>query len=358
VAENFEAIVTERLRELFGAGAGITSLAALAGDASSRRYFRAFLTGQGAPSSVIIMALPPDNPLPLSSEELALFKEPLKELPFINVHRFLTGIGARVPRLFGHWQQPGILILEDLGDTALWDKVQGLSEEETLHWYERAIDELLLLQITGTQAADENCIAFQQRFDHRLYMWEFEHFLEYGLEKRPGAQVSRRALDELRALFDRIAARLDQEPACLNHRDYHSWNLMVHEGAVAVIDFQDALLAPPQYDLASLLNDRITDSVITAKLEDRLLDYYVAGRAARTGSVPERDAFREIYLLSAIQRDLKVVGRFWFLDVVKGKPGYKKFIPPTLRRLKRNLGRLPQTARVLPILAEHYEELR
>ena len=50
---------------------------------------------------------------------------------------------------------------------------------------------------------------------------------------------------------------------------------MIHDEAVAVIDFQDALLAPPQYDLASLLNDRITDSVIQPDLEEKLVDYYI-----------------------------------------------------------------------------------
>ncbi len=326
-------------------------MAALAGDASSRRYFRAALSGTRAPSSVVIMALPAESSLPLSSEELAIFKEPLNELPFLNLHRFLTGIGARVPKLFGHWENQGILILEDLGDTALWNQVQGLPEEEVLAWYRRAIDELLLLQIAGTHARDENCIAFQQRFDYRLYMWEFEHFLEYGLEKRPGAAVSSHALALLREVFAGLARRLDSETPWFNHRDYHSWNLMVHDDAVAVIDFQDALLAPAQYDLASLLNDRITDTVITARLEECLLQYYMEQRAARTGTALSADAFREIYLLSAIQRDLKVVGRFCYLDVAKGKPGYKKFIPGTLRRLKRNLARVAETEKIIPILA-------
>jgi N-acetylmuramate 1-kinase len=358
VSITLEQIIAEKICAAFGATARLASLAPLAGDASSRRYFRAYLTGPQTPSSVVLMALPAETPLPLSSEELAVFKEPLKELPFLNLHRFLSGIGARVPKLFGHWEKEGILILEDLGDTALWDKVQGVSEEEVLGWYQRAIDELLLLQIVGTEARDEACIAFQQRFDYRLYMWEFEHFLEYGLEKRPGATVTKRTASELRQVFSAIARRLDNENACLNHRDYHSWNLMVHDGAVAVIDFQDALLAPPQYDLASLLNDRITDAVITPRLEESLLRYYMAQRAAQTGTAPDADAFREVYLLSAIQRDLKVVARFWYLDVVKGKPGYKKFIPGTLRRLKRNLGRLPETEKIIPMLAEHYEELR
>jgi aminoglycoside/choline kinase family phosphotransferase len=354
----FEQVIAEKIRTALGADARMLSLTALAGDASSRRYFRAYLAERQAPSSVIIMALPAESSLPLSSEELALFKEPLKELPFLNLHRFLTSIGARVPKLYGHWEKAGILILEDLGDTALWDKIQGLPESDVIAWYERAIDELLLLQIDGTKARNENCIAFQQRFDDRLYMWEFEHFLEYGLKKRPGSAVSKPALDELRGVFSGIARRLDRETPCLNHRDYHSWNLMVHDNAIAIIDFQDALLAPPQYDVASLLNDRITDTVITPRCEDHLLQYYMDERAARTGAALSADTFREIYLLSAIQRDLKVVGRFWYLDIVKGKPAYKTFIPGTLSRLKRNLARLPDTEKIIPILAQQYEEFR
>ena len=215
-----------------------------------------------------------------------------------------------------------------------------------------------MLQIRGTAQRDDACIAFQQRFDFRLYMWEFEHFLEYGLTKRAGIRVSQSALDQLRKIFTSIADRLDRQPPCLNHRDFHSWNLMICNDAVAVIDFQDALLAPPQYDLASLLNDRITDSVIRPDLESTLLRYYLEKRAEAEKRTIDGDEFLEVYLLSAIQRDLKVVGRFYYLDIVKGKPGYMKFIPPTVRRLKRNLSRLPHTAAIVALLAEHFEEMR
>ncbi len=354
---NNQEVIADKIRAVYGTNTAVSSIIALAGDASSRRYYRAVIKASGAPKSVIVMELPDGSALPLSSEELAVFKQAPKELPFLNMHRFLSGIGVRVPMVYGHWQNDGILLLEDLGDTALWDRVQGLPEEEILTWYEKAIDELLILQIRGTAARDEDCVAFQQRFDFRLYVWEFEHFLEYGLEKRP-AHVTGTAIETLRRIFSEIAQRLDRYPSCLNHRDYHSWNLMIHEEAVTVIDFQDALLAPPQYDLASLLNDRITDSVIIPQIEDHLVSYYVRRRADIQNRAVNNDEFREIYLLSAIQRDIKVVGRFYYLDLVKGKPGYRKFIPPTVRRLNRNLARLPQLEPIIPILAEHYEEMR
>lgn len=358
MADSFTQRITEKIHTAFGPQAALESLAALAGDASSRRYYRARLRGAGAPASLIVMQLPAGSGLPLSSEELAIFKEGPKELPFLNVHRFLSKIGVAVPKLYGCWESDGLLFLEDLGDTLLWDCVQGLEEQSVKAWYRKAIDELLNLQLRGTKERDESCIAFQQRFDFKLYMWEFDHFIEYAIEKRPGARAHARATAQLRKTFAEVARLLDRQTPCLSHRDYHSWNLLVHDGAIRVIDFQDALLAPPQYDLASLLNDRVTDSVIKPRLEEALVRYYVDRRAELDPAAARGDEFFEIYRLSALQRDFKVVGRFYYLEQVKGKPGYLKFIPPTVRRLQRNLAELPQTRAVLPLLLEHFEAMR
>jgi aminoglycoside/choline kinase family phosphotransferase len=349
--------IAAKIPTAFGAGATLGSLAALAGDASSRRYYRARLQGSSAPQSMIVMELPAGSVLPLSSEELAIFKEGPKELPFLNLHRFLTSIGAKVPELYGHWESDGLLFLEDLGDTALWDRVQGLADSEVIAWYRKAIDELLNLQLTGTQARDDRCIAFQQRFDAKLYMWEFEHFIEWGLLKRPGAKVEAATIERLRKTFAEIAALLDCQPAYLNHRDYHSWNLMIHDETVRIIDFQDALLAPAQYDLASLLNDRITDQVIKPAIETQLARYYFERKCDLEKCPANFAEFQDIYRLSAIQRDLKVVGRFYYLDIVKGKPSYMKFVPPTVRRLKRNLAQVAETEQILPLLSEHFEAM-
>lgn len=346
---DLEKLVAEKMRLALGDGAAPRSLVPLAGDASSRRYFRAWLDRPGGPASVVVMQLGPTS-LPLSSEELAIFREPPKELPFLSVHRFLAGLGVRVPALYGAWPDEGILLLEDLGDCSLWEFVQGAGAEAVARSYEKAIDQLLRVHVEGTRRRDDACVAFQQRFDFRLYMWEFEHFIEYGLEKRPGARAGASEKKTLRESFAEIARRLEALPPCLSHRDYHSWNLMVHDGEIRVIDFQDALLAPPQYDLASLLNDRETDSVITPALEDRLVDYYLA-RRGETGAAPgTRAEFFENYVLSVLQRDFKVVGRFYYLDLVKGKPGYRKYIPPTLKRLRRNLERAPRYRHLIPIM--------
>jgi aminoglycoside/choline kinase family phosphotransferase len=358
VTDRWTQLIGDKIRSAFGAVAQIDALVPLAGDASSRRYYRASLRGQGAPESIIVMQLPADSGLPLSSEELAIFKEGPRELPFLNVHRFLVRIGVRVPAIYGHWLTEGILLLEDLGNTALWDRVQGCNDDEVIAWYQKAIDELLKLQVRGTQERDDSCLAFQQRFDATLYRWEFEHFIEWGLERRPGAKIKNGVTRTLKKSFDLIAAILEGQNACLAHRDYHSWNLMIHDDEVRVIDFQDALLAPPQYDLASLLNDRITDSIVRPELEERLVRYYISKLSRLDGRAISTDEFFEIYRLSAIQRDLKVVGRFFYLDLVKGKPAYKRFIPPTARRLLRNCTLTEPTRKLLPLLEEHFEAMQ
>ena len=353
----FEIFVADKIQASLGEHTRTQRLEPLSGDASSRSYFRAYLTGSGIPPTVVVMKLA-EEVLPLSTEELAVFSQPLEELPFLNLHRFLTRLGVRIPALYGQWPDQGILLLEDLGDLSLWDTVQGLAPRETVRWYKKAIDELLSLQLKGTRARDVSCIAFKQRFDFRLYMWEFQHFIEYGMERGKKGTLEKKDRELVNKSFSSISRQLEQQPLYLNHRDYHSWNLMVHQDELFMIDFQDALMAPIQYDLASLLNDRDTDSIIQPELESQLLDYYISRVEDMGETIPSRDEFMENYLLSALQRDLKVVGRFQYLDLVKGKPRYKQYIPMTLKRVKRHLTRLPKLKTLLPLLASRFTELQ
>ena len=349
--------VGEKIRLCLGDRARLKSLDPLAGDASTRRYYRAGLAGEDLPPSLVVMVFSGSS-LPLSSEELAVFETPPKELPFLNLHRFLGKLDLRIPALYGHWVDEGILLLEDLGDQSLWDEVQGLAPDGVARWYERAIDQLLTLQIRGTEQRDDSCMAFGQRFDFRLYRWEFEHFIEYGIEKGEKGTFAGKERELLARAFDQISRHLAKQPLFLNHRDYHSWNLMVSGQELVMIDFQDALLAPLQYDLASLLNDRDTDRIIRPEMEERLLSYYLDGLAAMGQEKVERDPFLETYRLSTLQRDFKVVGRFVYLELIKGKSQYKRYIPPTLKRIERNLTRFPGLAEIVPVLAPHFEGMR
>jgi len=356
-----DAAVTERLRELvrdrFGSGAVLDRVAPLAGDASTRRYLRAWLRGAGAPATAVVMLLA-DRGIAMSSDELAVFAQAPTELPYVNVHHFLARLGVAVPELYVDASDAGLLVLEDVGDVPLWDAVQGKPDAEVVALFAGAIDQLLRIEIDGTARRDDACIAFQQAFDRRLFDWEFEHFIEHGLVNRVARPIPSSELAELRAHFARIAAFLDAQPRVLNHRDFHAWNLYVQDGAIRVIDFQDALLAPAPYDLATLLGDRDTPQCIRPEIERRLLDYYAAAWADHGGVPWSPEQLWDVYSACALQKAFKVVGRFHFLDRVKGKPGYLRYLPPTWRQIDRLLALRPDLAPVRRILAQYAPELQ
>ncbi|HEY2386473.1 MAG TPA: phosphotransferase [Candidatus Binatia bacterium] len=327
-------------------GAALMALDHLAGDFSARRYLRARLGG-AAPPTVVAMVLAGSG-LPLSSEELCIFPEPLKELPFLDVHRLLAAVGAAVPAIYAHDLAAGVLLLEDGGDAVLWDRVvaEPAAAEER---YRSALDALLVLHTRGSASPDRTSIAFTQRFDARLYQWELDHFLEWGVERRLGI-----AGEDARAPFARGFATLVDELAALSepelvlsHRDYHSWNILMPGDAPLIIDFQDALLAPPEYDLASLFTDRITPRVVTPAMAARLRDYYWRGR-----SRVEDEAARRRYTLIALQRALKVVGRLHYIALAKGKHAPLAFLPDVLATTRHYLAQA-----ALPGLAAAFDAL-
>lgn len=330
-------------------GAELARLEPMRGDASTRRYLRAWLAEPrpaGAPRTVIVMVMQ-DAAVALSSEELGVFGEGgPRELAFVNVARFLSLHTDALPALHGVSPDQSLVILEDVGDTPLWEAARALPRRQGEELFGLALDLIADLQ---TRAVDDGsgCYAFLQSFDERLFAWEFEHFLEYGV-----AAADPRLVAASRAELAVVAARLAALPRVLAHRDYHAWNIHVQNPAAMVadsatvapgapatrlrlIDFQDALRAPALYDVASLLTDRMTPDFIAPECEERLLARFYARQCA--GRLAGFDETRAAYRLLALQRVLKVVGRFNYLAEVKGKPGYLAMLPAVCRTARRLL---------------------
>jgi aminoglycoside/choline kinase family phosphotransferase len=151
----------------------------------------------------------------------------------------------------------------------------------------------------------------------------------------------------IRSEFERIAQVLASQPRVFTHRDYHSRNLMVDGLRLGVIDFQDALMGPATYDLASLLRDAYIQ--LDETLIDDLVAYYLAQLEERRFVWANRAAFRRLFDLTSIQRNLKAAGRFVYIDRVKGNPKFLADIPRVLGYVKRNLKKYPE----LETLREH-----
>ncbi|MDK2743174.1 MAG: phosphotransferase [Nitrospira sp. BO4] len=336
-------------------GLALKTVTPLAGDASNRRYYRATLTG-GPPHSVIVMQLAEPEGFKQSEEAVSGSMHLISELPFVNIMSHLAKINVPVPALHYYDQSGGLLYLEDFGDVTLAEAVGRADAPGLESRYKQAINVLVQMQIKATTPADPKCLAFHRGFDVPLLMWEFEHFLEYGVAARNGTPLPDADASAIRRGFENIAEQLAAQPRVFTHRDYHSRNLMVDGLRLGVIDFQDALMGPATYDLASLLRDAYIQ--LDETLVDDLVNYYLDQLAARRFVWTNRAAFRRLFDLTSIQRNLKAAGRFVYIDRVKGNPKFLADIPRVLSYVKRNLHKYPELETLRRHLTPYVPELQ
>ncbi|HTP30455.1 MAG TPA: phosphotransferase [Anaeromyxobacteraceae bacterium] len=319
----------------------------LAGHASMRSYWRVGTP----PCSHVVMVLPPDA----RPEEVTKGARPDID-PFVDVQRYLRTLGVRVPEILSFYRDDALgslMVLEDLGDEMLETRL--LAGDDRNRLYETAVDQLARLRAMAERRPD-GCVAYTRSFDCELYRWELDHFREWLLENYRGAALSPGERAVVEDEFDRIARALAAEPKGFTHRDYQSRNLMVlPSGEQAIIDFQDALLGPRQYDLVALLRDSYVE--LPAEFVEAMLRRYLSKLSEAGGPVLDYDHFRGVFDVVTIQRKLKDAGRFVFIDRVKKNPGFLPFIPASLRYVREALAR-GDFGELREILARHVAELR
>jgi N-acetylmuramate 1-kinase len=311
----------------------LTEIVPLSGDASTRHYFR---VARGAQTFV-----------------LSLYPEPIdtEQHPFVVVRDLMARFGLRVPEILDGDSARGILLLEDLGDLTLQEKLREASSGEREELYRQALDDLAILQreaACGAQSAG----CFDVAFDLEKLTWELHYFEKHFLEgyRRCNLTVEDRAV--LAQSFHRLGEEIASWPRVLCHRDFHSRNLMLHEERLVWIDFQDARMGPATYDLASLLRDSYVD----------LDEAFVAAAAEefRVLVLPgeSRATFLRRFELMSVQRNLKALGTFGYMATVRNNTVYLPYIPRTLANARRNLARHEELAPLWRVLRSNLEELR
>ncbi len=335
----------------------IHSVVRLPGDASTRRYYRV-ISDMG---NHIVMRMEP-------------FSKPNGSTSFLDVQKFLAASGVDVPAVIDVDPGRGFILLEDLGDVTLLKKLQDVRTPDIeRHLYERAIDSLVQLQVVSQEVLKKTSAselqAFSLNFDHEKLMWEMnftiENFYE-GYLKRKITDPDHRILTEG---LSGICTLLAEQPRVLTHRDFHSRNIMITQcdedrnkgpnlgdnergERLVMIDFQDARMGPPQYDLASLLKDsyyQLEESQITI-----LKDYYIAKYEAMAGISIDKPHFTMIFDLMSVQRNFKAIGSFASFMTRRGDPTYLKYIGNTFENIRKTLLKYPQYSKLREILFNYY----
>ncbi len=314
------------------------------GDASVRRYGR-LTHPQG--SRAILMDWPrqPDGP-PIRDgkpySRIANLAEDAR--PYVAVADALRAAGLKTPRVHAQDLERGFLILDDFGDETFGAVLAAAPRpgEARAELWRAAADVLLTLRrapVPSSLPVPGGGTYALPRYGRDALGVEIELLLDWYWPAVHGAPAPAAAraefLDLWRPVFDRLLAM----PQGWVLRDFHSPNLMwLADGAgadrVGVLDFQDALLGCPAYDLVSLSQDARVDA--PAELEAELLAYYCAG-AARQDPSFDRESFAFSHAALGAQRNTKILGIFARLARRDGKPQYLAHIPRIWRYLERDL---------------------
>jgi aminoglycoside/choline kinase family phosphotransferase len=275
----------------------------VAGDASNRKYTRLTRTDG---TTAIVMDAPPDK-----GEDVR---------PFVRIAAYLTGIGLSAPLIYEQDVDRGFLVIEDLGDDLFADLMAKDTDcERPLY---RAATQALI-QLHNAPALDLPLCdpAWLEKMNALVFNW-------YAPSTKPGS------IAQFNAAFRPLAALLEQVQKVVILRDYHAQNLLWlpdRDGVAAVgqLDFQDALLGHPAYDLVSILQDARRD--VDPTIEAEMIDLYLAETAL------DRDAFLTAYAILGAQRNLAILGIFARLCKRDGKPHYVDLIPRVWGYVQRNL---------------------
>ncbi len=323
------------------------------GDAGPRRYE---LIASAVDDVEVLMNAPAmsyDPPLRngKSYRQLAHIAENIQA--FVAIDGLLAKHGFRAPQMRAMDIDAGLLILENLGT----EGVRAASGEPVAERYEAAGRFLAHLHgITWPNHAPvagypDHIIA---GFDRDAMMIEVSLIGQWYAPRMMGRKLTEAEKQAFEAAWDRVIADIADVEKSLLLRDYHSPNLFWFPEAqgkdrIGVIDFQDAMIGPAAYDVASLaLDARVT---ISPELEQAVVAAYCDERRA-LGHAFDEASFRKAYAAMGAQRNAKLLGLFVRLDERDGKPAYLEHLP----RIHDYLGRVLKHPVMAPVAA-WFEEL-
>lgn len=284
-------------------------IAPASSDASFRRYFRIAI---GDRTWIAMDAPPPQEDC----------------RPFVAIARLLRAAGVNAPEIVGEDLERGFLLLSDLGSTTY---LAALNATSAPRLYADANAALVRMQSAVP-------VATLPAYDRALLARELALYPDWYVTRQKAMRLSDAALAAWSRGCEVLLANNLAQPVVFVHRDYHSRNLMVCTPLPGVLDFQDAVLGPITYDLASLLKD-----AYIRWDEERVLDWCVRyWEKARKAGLPVDPDFAEFYRdfeWMGLQRHLKVAGIFARLFHRDGKERYLADLPLVLDYLYKACAR-------------------
>ncbi len=312
----------------------------LQGDASSRRYETAHLDGDVC----ILMDAPrkPDGPIIKDGKPYSKLAHLAEDVtPFIAIGETLRNAGFAAPKIIARNIEDGLVLLEHLGTQKIVDAdnrpiaaryiaaAQLLADLHQRDWPQA-------IRIDGGTAGPLTHVV--PHYSSSALLIEASLLVDWYAKRATGRSVDAAGRAEFFDIWEQLAGMVEGSMPTLVLRDYHSPNLIWRESEpfprnLGLIDFQDAVLGPQAYDLASLGQDARVD--VSSGLEVQIVSAYLELRRPESG-FDEQTLLRD-YAILAAHRATKILGIFVRLDERDGKPGYLRHLPRMRDYLGRNL---------------------
>lgn len=257
---------------------------------------------------------------------------------FVGVGNILTDAGLSAPALFAEDLNEGLLLLEDLGGETIidekWNPIESrykLSAEMLAHFHSKDFNK--------SSELSDGTVYEVPDYSRKAMLIEVELLLDWYAPRMKGRPLLQSEKESFLQIWNDLIDVLQQSEKLLCIRDYHSPNIIwlpKRKGIqkIGVIDFQDAVIGPAAYDVASLAQDARVN--ISPSLENTLIEHYISTRNKIDANF-NSDDFKLYYPIMAAQRVTKILGIFIRLDERDGKTAYLKHLPRCQEYISRSL---------------------
>jgi len=266
---------------------------------------------------------------------------------YVPIAKFLGEHRMRVPEVYFHDPDEGLIWLEDLGELDLYSyRLDSWLVRRA--FYESALDQIATLHSLPQAVCIEMREHLPAEFNTELYLWEQNYFFKNCLGRYFKMDNTRRAALAALPALKEIAERLACFPRVLVHRDFQSQNIIIRNGQAYLIDFQGLRPGLLHYDLASLLYDPYVDLAEAERTE--LIAYYRA-RQLEDGVTIDGD-FDLKLRLCATQRLMQALGAYGFLGLVKGHKHFLQYVPAAMKSLRSIVAKIGNVEPLEELLTE------
>lgn len=302
---------------------GAYQVAPLAGDASFRRYFRV----EDSQHHYVLMDAPPPH------EDVSLF---------LAVRSWFVRSGIRVSEMFAEDLEQGFLLMEDFGNLTWAGCCDTAADLDPL--FVDGLRQLHLLQASDPEME-------LPLFDVARMRRECDLYLDWYLPKVAGLEPSADQREQFHHALSDSVESIANLPLVPVHLDYHSRNLMLPAGELplGMIDYQDAVMGPVTYDLASLLYDCYQDYPEAQRRAWSRHFFDALPQNLATGFSGFDDWQRKLRI-TALQRHIKAIGIFGRLAHRDGKKQFLTEIPLTRKHLLEEMQVLGMHREQFPLL--------